>query len=96
MKFSQKLKDLRYQKGVGIKKLAPEIGLNYTYISKLENDKSLPSEEVIGKISKYFDCDKQELMLAAGKIPDELIKIIQDNPQEVLQFLRGLENINDK
>ena len=38
------LRQLRANKGVGIKRLAPELGVTYTYLSKLENnEEGLPS-----------------------------------------------------
>lgn len=89
MVFGQILKNLRKQKGLGIKKLAPEIGLNYTYLSKLENSKVIPSPKVIQKISKYFQCDSDELMLSAGKIPEDIEEILKNNPKESIEYLRG-------
>jgi len=79
---------MRYIEGVGIKQLAPEVGLDYTYLSRLENDKAIPSEEAIGRISNYFKCDKDELMLLADKVPEDVKHILRDNPREALEYLR--------
>ena len=32
--------------------------------------------------------DKEELMLKAGKLPDDVLKILRDNPTEAIEFLR--------
>lgn len=93
MQFGELLKTLRAQKGISIKKLAPEIGLDYTYISKLENSKVMPSEQVILKFSKYFDYSSDELMIAAGKLPDDVQAILKSNSKQILDYLRTSFNL---
>ena len=89
MKFGKLLKNLRVQKGVGIKKMAKEVGLNYTYISKLENSKVYPSSKVLKKFSKYLKYDSDELMISAGKIPKDIEQILMNNPKEAVKYLRS-------
>jgi transcriptional regulator with XRE-family HTH domain len=88
MTFGRLLRKLRTKKGVSIKQLAPALGLNYTYISKLENSKVNPSSEVVEKMSHYFDYDSDELMVAAGKLPKDVENILKNNPQEAVNYLR--------
>jgi len=88
MTFGSLLRKLRYNQGIGIKKLAPALDLDYTYLSRIENDKVVPSEQVIDRISKYFGHDKDELMLSADKIPEDIKQILRENPQEALMYLR--------
>lgn len=82
------LKELRIKKGVSIKKLGPEIGLNYSYISKLEHSKVNPSPKVIKKLSDYFEYNSDELMLSAGKMPKDIEKILKNNPKDAVEYLR--------
>ena len=89
MDFSVLLKDLRTKNGASIKKLAAEVGLNYTYISKLENAKVKPSPEVINRFSHYFNYNEDELMIAAGKIPKDIEEILKGNPKEAIRYLRS-------
>jgi len=88
MSFGKLLRELRGEAKVGIKTLAPELGVSYTYISKLENGATSPSEEFVERAANYFHHDKNRLLLAAGKVPDEILKILRENPDEALQFLR--------
>ena len=88
MTFGKLLKSLRNEKRVSIKQLAAEVGLNYTYISKLENSKVNPSSKVISKFSDYFNYSSDELMLAADKIPKDILEILKNNPQETVIYLR--------
>ena len=86
--FGSRIRDLRYQKGIGIKKLAPELGVDYSYLSRLENEKVLPSVEIIDRLSKYFGHDKDELMLLADKVPKDVMQILREHPREALALLR--------
>ena len=88
MEFSILLKNLRTRQGISIKKLAAELDVNYTYISKLENSKVYPSPEVISKFSNYFNYSSDELMVAAGKIPKDIQQILKENPKEAIKYLR--------
>ena len=88
--FGLLLKELRRDKGLSIKKLGSRLDINYSYISKLENEHSIPSEDFIGKIAELFNYDKDELMLRAGKIPDDILQILKNNPKDAAEFLRKI------
>jgi transcriptional regulator with XRE-family HTH domain len=82
------LKKLRAAEGIGIKTLAPRLGVDHTYLSKLENDRAVPSKEVVDRIAQYFNYDSDELMILAGRIPQDVQQILRDNPREAIEFLR--------
>jgi transcriptional regulator with XRE-family HTH domain len=86
--FGRILRELRNKEGVGIKKLAPELGVSYSYLSKLENNEVAPSKELVEKVATYFDYDSDLLLISAGKIPAEILGILQDHPEEAIGFLR--------
>ena len=86
--FGEILRDLRAKTGVGIKRLAPELGITYSYLSKLENGEIAPSQELVERVADYFDYDSDRLLISAGKIPGEIVQILQQHPDEALDFLR--------
>jgi len=88
MRFGRILRELRTKAGLGIKRLAPELGVTYSYLSKLENEEIGPSEELINRIAEHFDYDRARLMLSAGKVPSEILRILQNNPDEALSLLK--------
>lgn len=88
MEFGQILRRLRSDKGIGIKRLAPDLGVTYSYLSKLESGGVGPSEEFVGRVSKYFNHDKNELLLSAGKVPADVLQILRSHPQDAVEFLR--------
>ncbi len=88
MKLSKKLQLLRKKKGIGIKPLAKQVKVNYTYLSKIENDKANPSKETIRRIADFFNVDSDELIILADKIPDDIERILRENSKEAIRLLR--------
>jgi transcriptional regulator with XRE-family HTH domain len=88
MEFGDILRSLRKSAGLGIKRLAPELGVNYTYLSKLENKEVRPSEDLVRRVARYFEYNEENLLMAAGRIPEDIIEILRDNPQDAVEFLR--------
>lgn len=86
--FGGMFKHLRKEAGMGIKRLAPHLGVTYSYLSKLENGTTLPSEELVYRAARYFSCDPNPLMLAAGKVPRDVLKILQEHPEDAFEFLK--------
>lgn len=86
--FGKILRDLRTNADIGIKRLAPELGVTYTYLSKLENNQVRPSEEFVGRVAHYFQYDHNQLLLAANKVPPDVLRILRDHPMEAIDLLR--------
>ena len=86
--FGEILRELRTKQGLGIKRLAPELGVSYSYLSKLENRELSPSEDFVNRVATYFHYDTDRLLLAAGKVPSEVLRILRENPNEAIEFLR--------
>jgi HTH-type transcriptional regulator, competence development regulator len=89
VRFGDILRQLRSERGQGIKSLAPDLGVNYSYLSKLEHHTIMPSPELVGRVAKYFNYDRDRLLLSAGKVPDEILEILRENPEEALEYLRA-------
>lgn len=50
MSFGEKIKELRQEKGLSQPALAEKVGIEQSYLSKLENDKSIPSNDIFRQI----------------------------------------------
>jgi HTH-type transcriptional regulator, competence development regulator len=87
--FGDILRGLRIKTGLGIKRLAPELGVSYTYLSKLENNQIRPSEDLVYRVAGYFGCNEDRLLLAAEKIPPDVMRILRENPDAAVSFLRN-------
>ncbi len=88
MEFGVLLRNLRHQRGIGIKQLAPALGVSYTYLSKLEHNQVRPSRDLIVRVAQYFDYDQNRLLLAAEKVPLDVIEILRRHPDEAIALLR--------
>lgn len=87
-KFGLRVRDLRKQAGMSQRELSSKVKVNFTYLSKIESGvMDPPSEEVIIKIAKILDTDKDELITLAGKVPSDVSNILRK--KGVLQFLRS-------
>ena len=62
MKFGERLRELRNDKDLTQPELAEAMGIEQSYLSKLENDKSLPSNDVLNRILDVFDIEVGDLV----------------------------------
>lgn len=83
MTFGQQIRNLRLQKHMAQRDLAQIVDIDFTYLSKIENDKvPPPSEEVIGKLAAALNINKEELMALAAKVDmDELREAVTQDPR---------------
>jgi HTH-type transcriptional regulator, competence development regulator len=81
---------MRARRGVSLKKLAPDLGVSYTYLSKLEGHQARPSEDLIDRVADYFGYDADVLYLSADRIPPDLSRLLRDRPDEALALLKTL------
>lgn len=72
--IGQQIRDLRKSRNLTQRELAEQVGLNFTYLSRIENDRldadQTPREETLQKIADALDADADELLLLARRIPD--------------------------
>lgn len=80
MRFGARLRELRKIKSLGIKSLAKKVGVNHSYLSRIESGHVQPSEQVVRKLTHALRCDEAELMLLAGKIPPTWRPAIKKSP----------------
>lgn len=91
MTLAEKLKTLRGE--MSLRKLADELGVHYSYLSRLESgDLASASEEFLDRLAAYFELseeDQRALYLAAGKVPPEVLFFVQKDPERALGVLRA-------
>lgn len=93
--FGQKIKRLRKAKKITQSELADSVGVDFTYISKIENDKGirLPAESTIRKLAIFLETDAEELILLAKKVPQNFQETIVEDKLAV-NFLRVFPKLN--
>jgi len=93
--FGMLIKEARKQKGYTQRQLAKQLGIDFTYLSKLENSRPdyAPKEELIRKLAEYLNLDEEELIFLAGRIPSQDEDLIKQHYQNMpLLFRRMREN----
>ena len=86
--IGQRIKRERLNRDMTQRILAKEVGVGAPHISKIEADRESPSDELLRKIAGVLSCDADELLLAARRIPPDLMDTLASDPQRSLEFLR--------
>ena len=77
--FGRALRAARLEKGITQRSLANQVGVSWTYISKIEHGAMpAPSVEVIEMLVAALD--EAELMMLSGKIPPGLKHLLESSP----------------
>ena len=91
--FGQTLKEIRRSKGVTQRELAIAVSVDFSYISKVENDRMPPpAADTIVKICKKLGVPSDELLAMTGKMPTPIKEAISENPA-AQQFLREAQTM---
>jgi len=78
-----------------LRELAEKVGVNFTYLSKIENNTlPPPSKKVISQLAEVLNADTDELLILAGIIPADIAEILKD--REKLEQLRQGRERNDE
>ncbi len=78
--FGKRLRAARRDKGYSQRELASRVEVDYTYLSKLENDRAdyPPKEDVIQALAQHLDLDAENLSYLAGRITAADAKVVQE------------------
>lgn len=90
MRFGPRIRELRKAKNLSLRALAEAVGVSFTYISKIENEKldfgDYPGEDLIAKLATALDVDTDELLILAKKIPEGIKKRVIERPDAFRRF----------
>ncbi len=88
LEFGARVRQLRKQAGLTQRELGKLVGVDFTYLSKIEGvTVPAPSEKVIVKLTEVLKADQDELFTLAGKIPPDIAPVLKN--REALQLLRS-------
>lgn len=80
--FGKYLHRKRKEKGVSQRTLAEEADIDFSYLSKVENDVpgfATLSEPTLAKLADALDVDPDEMITRAGKIPSDVKRMLVDD-----------------
>jgi transcriptional regulator with XRE-family HTH domain len=96
MRFGDRVRELRTAKGLSQRALGEQVGVSFTYVSKVENGKldfgDYPSEDLICRLATALDADEEDLLLLAEKIPEPIRRRFFERPDA----FRLIARLDDK
>lgn len=91
--FGKTLRELRRSKGISQRNLADKVGVDFSYISKIENNRlPPPAADTIVKICEVLAVPPDELLSITGKMPTSTKDMIGSS-SAALQFIREAEGM---
>lgn len=82
--FGIMLRDKRRATGISQRRLAELVGVDFSYISKLENGRlPAPAADTVVRMADAIGCPREELLSAAQKLPGEVGAALSANPAAV-------------
>ena len=90
--FGQLIRQARKDKGYSQRELAKLVDLDFTYLSKLENDRAdyPPKESVIRSLAHQLNLDAEELIFLAGRIPERDEELLKQNYKAMPALFRRM------
>jgi len=90
--FGEVIRKARKDKGFSQRDLAKLVGLDFTYLSKLENSRAdyPPKEEVIRAIAQHLELDAEELIFLAGRVPQADEEMLKEHYKEMPTLFRRM------
>lgn len=94
-RLGERIRRKRTEKKLGLRETAAKVGISPTYLSRIEtlDEKTPPAEEVIRKLAALLGDDFDDLMQLAGRVPEDVEKVIKADPT-MPAFLRTAREKN--
>ena len=86
------IREGRLAQKLGLRELARELGITPSYLSDIENDRRVPSEDVLRKLAARLNLDVDHLLALAGRFGDDAERYMKRNPSVGVLFRRISEN----
>jgi transcriptional regulator with XRE-family HTH domain len=94
-KFGAFIRERRNAKGLSLRRFAELVGISPTYLSHVEQGKVVtpPTADRIQKMAQLLGESADELFAMAGRVPEDLPKIIQSQPGAMPALLRAVKGL---
>lgn len=78
--LGDRVRGARVAAGWSLRDLAKQVGKTPSYLSDIENDRRVPSEDTLQGLSQILGLDFDELMAAAGRFGEETDRYLRRQP----------------
>ena len=90
MTFGDRVRELRQKKGWTLRDLAGKVGVGFTYLSRVENERlnygDYPSDALIHRLAGSLEADEEELLILAKRVPAPVKKRVLQRPDAFCAF----------
>jgi len=90
--LGDRIRAARVDAGLGLRELARRLEKAPSYLSDIENDRRVPSEEVLHALSHELGLDFDELMAMAGRFGEQAERYLRRSPTAAILFRRISES----
>lgn len=80
MNLGPYLKQQREARGIGLRALARQVGVSPGYLCGVEAERRPPSPAVLQRLSRALGENNEALLMRAGKIPQDVLSALQEQP----------------
>ncbi len=94
--FGQVLRETRIAKGYSLRRFAHDVGISPTYLSLVEQNKTErpPTADRVKRMAELLGANSDEWIALAGRVPEDIPEIIQEQPTEMPQLLRAASGLS--
>ena len=82
------LREARNRADLSLRDLAKKLSVTASYLSDIENDRRVPSEDVLEQLARVFSLELDELMARAGRVGDDGERYLKSHPSAGVLFRR--------
>lgn len=82
------LREARVKLDLGLREFAKKLGITPSYLSDIEYDRRVPSEEVLSKLAGALQLETDHLMALAGRVGDNAERYLKHHPAAGVLFRR--------
>jgi transcriptional regulator with XRE-family HTH domain len=93
MRFSERMRQLREERGWGVNEASRRLDRGQTYVRDLERGKFLPTDEVLSDIAKLYGVSRRKLN--DWLVADRLIAQTHERAPGVGWFMRSLDDLDE-
>ena len=88
--FGKRVRELRHAKEWTLRDLAEKVGVGFTYLSRVENERmnfgDYPSDALIHRLADALEADEEELLILAKRVPAPVKKRFLQRPDAFRAF----------
>lgn len=92
--FGDTIRSARKNQKISLRALAQTLGVNFTYLSKIENGElAAPAEDKVIALAGALNLDADELFRLANRVPSDLTEpVLRSQMPKILRATKDLSN----